>query len=126
MSRISSPLALILGIYTIGFFHFLSANLRIGFLRFGSQLFVAKLLTPIELGQVTVLQSFSAMAILVSGFGFNTAILKLCSENRLASEKSAIFRKNITDTLYLAACVLGPVSIGARPGRLSPDNVVNR
>jgi O-antigen/teichoic acid export membrane protein len=126
MFPISSLYAMLKGIYTKGFFHLLSANLSIGLLGFGSQILVAKLLTPVELSQVRVLQSFVAIAIIASGFGFNVAVLKLCSENRPPDEKSLIFKKNLVYTLYPAACTLCVVFVCARSGLLSPDYIVNR
>lgn len=78
--NVSRILQLLRDILNKGFFHLLSANFIIGFLGFGSQLLVAKFLTPVELGQIRTMQSFIGVATILAGFGFNTAVLKLCSE----------------------------------------------
>jgi O-antigen/teichoic acid export membrane protein len=109
-----------------GFFHLLSANALIGFLGFGAQLLVAKLLTPIELGQIRTMQSFIAVATVVGGFGFNTAVLKLCSENRSPAEKAFIFRRTLLYSAVPIPIVLVILLILARSGVLSPDIAVNR
>ena len=109
-----------------GFFHLLSANFIIGFLGFGSQLLVAKFLTPTELGEVRIIQSYVAVAAIIAGFGFNTAVLKLCSESRSLEEKSYIFARNIYYTIPFMAGTLCLVFILARHGLLSADPVVNR
>jgi O-antigen/teichoic acid export membrane protein len=109
-----------------GFFHLLSANTLIGFLGFGAQLMVAKLLTPIELGQIRTMQSFIAVATVVGGFGFNTAVLKLCSENRTPAEKAIIFRRTLIYSAVPIPIVLIILLILAKGGVLSPDITINR
>ncbi len=109
-----------------GFFHLLSANTLIGLLGFGAQLLIAKFLTPVELGQVRTMQSFIAVATIVAGFGFNTAVLKLCSENRSPSEKAFIFRRILAYSAAPIPIVLTILLLLAKTGALSPDNTVNR
>jgi O-antigen/teichoic acid export membrane protein len=109
-----------------GFFHLLSANTLIGFLGFGAQLLVAKLLTPIELGQIRTMQSFIAVATVVGGFGFNTAVLKLCSENRSPAEKAFIFRRTLLYSAVPIPIVLAILLLLAKSSVLSPDVAVNR
>jgi len=74
-----------------GFFHLVSANLIIGFLGFGSQLLVAKYLTPVELGQIKTIQAFINVATIIASFGFGISVLKLCSEKKSLEEKAYIF-----------------------------------
>jgi O-antigen/teichoic acid export membrane protein len=76
-----------------GLFHLVSANILIGFFGFGSQLLVAKLLSPTELGQIRTIQSYIGVASIIAGFGFNGAVLKLCSEKRGLDEKITILRE---------------------------------
>jgi O-antigen/teichoic acid export membrane protein len=75
-----------------GFFDLLSANFFTQFLGFGSVLLVAKFLTPAELGDIKILQSYTALLVIFAGFGINTAVLKLCAENRPDREKEGILR----------------------------------
>ena len=108
-----------------GFFYLLSANFVIGFLGFGSQLLVAKFLTPLEIGQIKTMQSFAGVAAIVAGFGFNTAVLKLCSEKRPLTEKAFILKKSMVFSITPVILVL-LILIGlAKLNLLSPDHNVN-
>ena len=108
-----------------GFFHLLSANTLIGLLGFGAQLLVAKFLTPLELGQIKTMQSFIAVATVVAGFGFNTAVLKLCSENRPAPEKAFIFKRTLLYSVIPIPIVLAILFLLAHLRDLSPDPAVS-
>ena len=112
-------------IFNKGFFHLLSANFIMGFLAFGAQLLVAKFLTPVELGQIKVMQSFIWLATILAGFGFNTAILKLCSEKKSREERSIIFTQNIYYTVIPIIFVLVILFLLAKLGLLSPDKAIN-
>ncbi|MEJ5311261.1 MAG: oligosaccharide flippase family protein [Anaerolineae bacterium] len=75
-----------------GFFDLLLVNFLTQFLGFGSILLVAKFLTPVELGEVKILQSYTAIFVIWAGFGFNAAVLKVCAENRPDPVKAGILR----------------------------------
>ena len=75
-----------------GFFDLLSVNFLTQFLGFGSLLLVAKFLTSEELGAVKILQSYTAIFVILAGFGFNSAVLKVCAEDRTDNEKDGILR----------------------------------
>lgn len=109
-----------------GFFHLLSANFVIGFLGFGSQLLVAKFLTPIELGQIKTMQSFMGVATIFAGFGFNTAVLKLCSEKRTLEERAFIFKQCFYYSIIPIMFVLLAFFLLAKSGCLSPDPAINK
>jgi O-antigen/teichoic acid export membrane protein len=109
-----------------GFFHLLSANFIIGFLGFGSQLLVAKFITPIELGQIKAIQSFIGVGTILAGFGFNTAVLKLCSEKRYLEERAFIFKQNFYYTIVPILLVLAGFFCLAKLGLLSPDKAINK
>lgn len=109
-----------------GFFHLLSANFIIRFLGFGSLLLVAKFLTPTELGQIRVMQSYIAVAAIVAGFGFNTAVLKLCSEKRPIEEKSYVFNRNAFYTGLFIIPTLFVLFLLSNFGLLSTDPIINR
>ncbi len=119
-------LQLLTNIKKKGFFHLLSANFIIGFLGFGSQLLVAKFLTPIELGQIKAIQSFIGVGAILAGFGFNTAILKLCSEKRSSEERAFIFKQNFYYTIVPILLVLAGFVCLAKFGLLSPDKTINK
>lgn len=109
-----------------GFFHLLTANFIIGFLGYGSQLLVSKFLTPIELGQIKTMQSFIGVATILAGFGFNTAVLKLCSEQRPTDERAYIFRQSFYYSSISLTIVLLTFFLLAKSGYLSPDATINK
>ena len=123
---LNSILQLFANITGKGFFHLLSANFIIGFLGFGSQLLVAKFLTPIELGQIKAMQSFIGVGTILAGFGFNTAVLKLCSEKRSSEERAFIFKQNFYYTIVPVFLVLAGLFCLAKLGLLSPDKTINK
>lgn len=94
-------------VHARGFFHLLSANFLVQFLGFGTSLGVAKFLTPIELGEIRIIQSYAAIFVIFSGFGFNSAILKMCSEKRDLGEKEALLRYSFFGTCLTTVAALG-------------------
>ncbi len=117
---------LLSNVFRKGFFHLLSANLVVNLLAFGSQIIVVRFLSAVELGQVKTLQAFVSVAVIISAFGFNTAVLKLCSEKRPLAERALIYRLNLGYSLVPVAAVVGSLLAAARLGLLSPDPAVNR
>ena len=81
------------GVAKKGFFHLFSANVFIYLFSFASQFFVAGFLTVEQLGQIRILQTYLSFAVLFSVFGFNTSVVKLCSEDRKGGEVRFLFRK---------------------------------
>lgn len=108
-----------------GFFHLFSANLMTTLLSFGSQLLVVKCLTPSEMGTIKTLQSFMAVLSILAGFGFNTSVLKLCSEQRTPEEKALILKRSLRLTLIPVAVTLVLCLGAARLGWFSPEPRVN-
>ena len=109
-----------------GFFHLLSANLVTRFLGFGSQLLVIKFLTPLEMGEIKTIQSLTVVVAILAGFGFNTAVLKLCSEKRPAAQRAFIFVKAFHYTALPVSLVMIGFFFAARLKLLSPDQTVNQ
>lgn len=72
-----------------GFFHLLFSNFLVQFLGFGLILFLTAYLTPTEVGNLKLLHSFGAFFIMLACFGFNSSILKFCSEGVNQDEKQA-------------------------------------
>ncbi len=95
-----------------GFFHLLSANLLIQIVGFASQLLVAGILSPDDIGRIKIIQTFSALFSVIGGMGFSASTLKLCSENRTEKEKvqllysGAVFTIVTTVLLYLIIITL--------------------
>ena len=99
-------MALLRDVYQKGFFDLLSVNFLTQFLSFGSLLLVGKFLTPVEFGQIKIIQSYAALFILLAGFGLNTSVLKLCAEKRLEEEKESILKLAMRYTLLATFLVL--------------------
>lgn len=108
-----------------GFFHLLTANYFIGFLGLAAQLIVVKFLSPVEMGQIKTLQSFIAVISIFAGFGFNTAVLKICSEQMELAKKRAIFSKNLLLTIVSITLVLTFVYLLASLELFSQDSAIN-
>lgn len=86
-----------------GFFHLFSANSLIHLIEFGSQLFVAWILLADDIGRIKSLQTFASVGVIIAGLGFNTSILKLCSEKDVTDEeKQTLFASAIKTTLLFS------------------------
>ncbi|SDD80093.1 hypothetical protein SPACI_042600 [Sporomusa acidovorans DSM 3132] len=86
------------------FFHLLSANLLTQFLGFGTVVFIAKLISPTEIGQIKILQSYIALFVILAGFGFNTSVLKYCAENISQEQRWGIFNYSVKCSLVTTLC----------------------
>ena len=82
-----------------GFFHLLSANVLIQVVAFASQLFVAGILAPDDLGRIKIIQTYLSIFSIVAGMGFNSSTLKLCSENRSPAEQNSLFKSALYFTI---------------------------
>ncbi len=109
-----------------GFFHLFSANIAMNLLAFGSQLLVIKFLSPAEMADIKTMQSFTGVAVVLAGFGLNAAILKLCSEQRPDSERSAIFRQSLIYSFLPNLMILLVMALAARFALYSPEPRVNQ
>jgi O-antigen/teichoic acid export membrane protein len=89
-----------------GLFSLLSANFLTQFLGFGTALLVAKFLTPVELGEIKILQNYANLFGIIAAFGLNTAILKFCAENREEQEKEFILRFSVMSSLVTTLVAL--------------------
>lgn len=96
------------GVAKKGFFHLFSANIFIYLFSFASQFFVASFLTVEQLGQIRILQTYLSFAVLFSVFGFNTSVIKLCSEDRKGGEVRYLFRKALSYVAItsIVACIV--------------------
>lgn len=108
-----------------GFFHLLSANMAISLLSFGAQLLVIKFLSPAEMADVKTMQSFVGIAVVIAGVGLNTAVLKLCSEQRPDEERALILRKSLKFAVAPNTLILAAIAVAALLGLFSPSSRVN-
>jgi len=76
-----------------GFFDVFISNLLIGIVGFGGQFLVAWLLTPEDLGRIKIFQSYIEIAALFAVFGFDTSIIKICSELKYKENLKYLFLK---------------------------------
>lgn len=107
-----------------GFFHLLSANLLIQVFAFASQLFVAGILNPDDIGRIKIIQTYLSVFSIIAGMGFNVSTLKLCSENRTENEQKSLFQSALVFTaistvfMYFVVLVLNFFHI------FSSDNLI--
>ena len=107
-----------------GFFHLLSANLLIQIVGFASQLIVAGILSPDDIGRIKIIQTFSALFSIVGGMGFNASTLKLCSENRSEKEKIQLLYSGVIFTIGATFLVYLFVILMNFWGVLSSDKII--
>lgn len=86
-----------------GLFHLLGSNFLVQFLGFGLVLFLAKYLSVGEVGNLKLLHSYIALFILIGCFGFNSSILKFCSEDVSKLERLGCFNHGIKRVILLSA-----------------------
>ena len=87
----------------MGFFHLLSANVLIQLFAFASQLFVAGILSPDDLGRIKIIQTYLSIFSVIAGMGFNASTLKICSENRTSEENAGYFNTALIFTIASTA-----------------------
>ncbi len=97
--KLENKLSFFRNIQQKGFFHLLSANVLIQIVAFASQLFVAFILAPDDMGRIKIIQTYLSIFSVVAGMGFNSSTLKLCSENRSSLEQASLFRSALLFTI---------------------------
>ncbi|GAB1415237.1 hypothetical protein MASR2M117_06430 [Paludibacter sp.] len=107
-----------------GFFHLLSANVLIQVFAFASQLFVAGIISPDDLGRIKIIQTYLAIFSIIAGMGFNSSVLKICSENHTAKENSKYFSSAFIFTLITSSLTYTIILIINHLGYLSKDLLV--
>lgn len=109
-----------------GFVHLLLSNAFIFFIGFIVQLIVAYLLPPEDIGRIRFLQVFIVTGGIAASLGFNTAIQKLCSEQRPIGEKYFLLRQALKIALITSTAgyflILGLSSFNL----ISNDAALNR
>lgn len=106
-------------LYQKGFFHLLSAQYLGQFFGFGTVLLVAKLLTEEELGALKLIQSYTAIFMVLGGLGLNTAVLKLAAEERPVDERLGILRYGLGRAVVASVASWGLLAALALSGVIS-------
>ena len=75
-----------------------------------TQLYIAWLLLPEDLGRIKILLTFMTFGFTAGGLCLNVSALKLCSENRSPNDEAALFLKGWIYTLISSVAVY---SLGA-------------
>ena len=117
--------SLIKDVYEKGFFHLFSANTLIHVIEFTSQLFVAWILMADDMGRIKSFQVYAAIAIIFAGLGFNTSVLKLCSQKNESVSKEGLFFSAFAYTLLTSFVTLILFIIIAKFNLLSRDARTN-
>jgi O-antigen/teichoic acid export membrane protein len=107
-----------------GFFHLLSANMLILVVAFASQLFVAGILSPDDIGRIKIIQTYLSIFIIVASMGFNSSTLKLSSENRSTEERNSIFQSALFLTILSTISLYCIVLILNLFGIFSSDKII--
>lgn len=107
-----------------GFFHLLSANVLIQVFSFASQMFVAGILSPEDVGRIKVIQTYLALFSIIASMGFNSSTLKICSEGRGRKENSKYFSSAVVFTTASTALAYLVVLIINFLGLVSPDKLI--
>jgi O-antigen/teichoic acid export membrane protein len=102
-----------------GFFHLLSANFFIQFLGFGTSLLVAKFLTPVELGEVRIIQSYFVVFSVMAVFGHSSAVLKFCSEEQSQAKRESILKAAVIRVFLFTSITFGLLGVLVYSGLLT-------
>ena len=123
----SNPKSILKDIYTKGFFHLFSANSLIHLIEFGSQLFVAWILLADDIGRIKSFQTYAAVGVVIAGVGFNTSILKLCSEKNMKDhQKQNLFLAALKTTFLFSGVVILLVVVLSYFNFISNDSITNK
>ena len=104
-----------------GFFNLLSANVLIQIVSFASQLFVAGILSPDDLGRIKILQTWLNLLSILGSMGFINSTLKLCSEKRSKAEINRLFKSALIFSLITTFITYGIVLVLNNFGVISKD-----
>ena len=104
-----------------GFFHLFGANLLTQIIGFAAQMFLAGILTPLEIGRIKILQTYASTAGIAGKAGLESSVLKLCSEMRPEEEKRRLFGAGLIGTLVTSLAALAALYVLNAWGALSTD-----
>ncbi len=125
MEKIVNPVKnLIIQIKQKGFFHLLSANFLIQLVSFGSGLIVAGILTPKEVGDVRIIQTYIGVLVILAGLGLNSSTLKLVSEQHSIEHKVELFKVAFSFVVCTSIFVYSISVLFAKMGLLSSEPII--
>lgn len=107
-----------------GFFHLLSANVLIQIFAFASQLFVAGIISPDDLGRIKIIQTYLALFSIIAGMGLSSSTLKICSEGRSEAENRRYFNTAFFFTLISSSLLYLVVLIVNHFELLTSDQLI--
>jgi len=108
-----------------GFFHLFFSNFLIQFMVFGSQMLVAGLLLPEDLGRIKVLQTIIDVFSIISGGGLVVAVLKLVPETSVQIKKKFVLQYSLKKSFLFSLSVFTILNILSFFGLLSSDSEIN-
>lgn len=109
-----------------GFLHMFSANMLNQLLGFGSLLVVTKALQPSEVGALKIIQSYVAVCLTISTFGFPSAIIKFCSEIKEIGLREYVLKRSIVLSAFISCIVCAGVMFLSANELISDDLLVAR
>lgn len=90
-----------------GFFHVFVANIFFVLAAFGSQLFIAAVLTDIELGYIKIFQSYTQILSILAGVGYSTSVLVICSNPKNKERNFEVLQVAMYAVIPVAFFILG-------------------
>jgi O-antigen/teichoic acid export membrane protein len=108
-----------------GLVSLLTANVLIQLLALLSSLIVAKWLTLAEFGDVRILQSYFVFFLILSGCGFDTAILRFCAADSGTAQQRLVLRVGIRRAMISTAIVFGLLLLSVLTGVLASSSRLN-
>lgn len=109
-----------------GFFHLFSANILIQLFSFASQLIIAGILSPTDIGRIKVIQSFLLLFTILGSAGLNSSTLKICSENGNTERLNGAFRSAFFFTIFSSTIVYLLIVLFSIIGWVSTDTIINQ
>ncbi len=110
----------------IGFFHLFAVNGLVYVIGFVSQLFVAWILDPADIGRIKIMQAYIGFASLLGGFGFNVSLLKLASEKRSEDEKADLLHLSIFLAVISFILIYFVLLILSKTSLISNDSIITK
>lgn len=108
-----------------GFFHLLSANILIQVFAFASQLFVAGILSPEDIGRIKIIQTYLSVFSVIAGMGFNASTLKICSEGRTHKENTRYFNAALLFSILSSSVIYFTILVVNYFKLLSSDTLIS-
>jgi O-antigen/teichoic acid export membrane protein len=105
------PFSVLRSLLKKGLLDLLSANFLIQFLGFGTLMLVPRFVSAESLGALKIIQSYASLLVILAGFGYNSAVLKLCAETRPEKEKAWFLKVALVRTSWATLLVWGGATL---------------